>query len=237
MTVGDSSEWDGFIEGGGIASVLALTVEAWGQIVPPAQDEHEDDTSVKLYAAMVKKRDRQAHRFLIRYQDVEVDTNLATETGKKDIVFFPGHDGNYYFCLEAKRLNARVNGVMKSLADEYVKNGMQRFVDGKYSRYVHHAGMLGYVLDGDVARAMTNVLSNIRAQHAALGMDPPGDWSDSPHRPGDPHAKETGHRRGHTATRFQLQHVFVKTVPAPAKGGKKASPPARKPAGKKKKHR
>lgn len=214
MTIGDSTEWEDFILNGGVGAVLGLTLDAWGQLAPPAEGEREDDTSVRLYAAMVKKRDRQAHRFLIRYQDVEVDIDLAKETGRKDIVFFPAHDGDLYFCLEAKRLNARVNGVMKSLADEYVKEGMQRFVAGKYSRHVHHAGMLGYVLDGDVSRAMTNVLNNIRSHHVELGMDPPGDWSESPHRPGDPHAKETEHRRSHTTIRFQLQHLFVIAVAA-----------------------
>jgi hypothetical protein len=158
---------------------------------------------------MVKMQDRQAHRFLIRYQDVEVDTDLAKEAGKKDIVFFPGHDADFYFCLEAKRLNVRVSGVMRSLADEYVKEGMHRFVTGKYSRHVHHGGMLGYVLDGDVPRAMSNVLDNIRRHHAALGMDAPGEWIESPHRPGDLHAKQTDHRRSHTALPFQLQHLFV----------------------------
>lgn len=209
MTAGDSSEWDDFILHGGIASALALTLDAWAQIAAPAPDEHEDKTSVRLYAAMVKRRDRQAHPFLIRYQDVEVDIDLAKETGRKDIVFFPGHDGELYFCLEAKRLNARVKGVMKSLADEYVKEGMQRFVTGKYSRRVHHAGMLGYVLDGDVARAMANVLDNIRRQHTLLGMNEPVDWIESSHRQGDPLAKETSHRRSNTTVRFQLQHLFV----------------------------
>jgi hypothetical protein len=165
MTVGDSSEWDDFITNGGVGLVLTLTLEAWAEITAPAPDEHEDSTSFRLYAAMVKRRDRQSHRFLIRCQDVEVDIDLAKVTGKKDIVFFPGYDGDLYFCLESKRLNARVNGVMKSLADEYVKEGMQRFVTGKYSRLVHHAGMLGYVLDGDVTRAMANVLENIRRHH------------------------------------------------------------------------
>jgi hypothetical protein len=209
MTIGDSTEWDDFIFNGGVGLVLALTLDAWRQINAPGPDEHEDKTSVRLYAAMVKKRDRQAHRFLIRYQDVEVDADLAKETGRKDIVFFPGHDGDLYFCLEAKRLNARVKGVMKSLADEYVKEGMLRFITGKYSRRVHHAGMLGYVLDGDITRAMVNVLDNIRRQHVILGMNPPGDWSESPHRVGDARAKETAHRRSHTHTRFQLQHLFV----------------------------
>lgn len=233
MTAGDRSEWDGFITSGGIESALALTLDAWSHLTPPTEDELEERTSIRLYAAMVKNQDRQRHRFLIRYEDVEVDTDLALETGRKDIVFFPGHDGELYFCLEAKRLNARVDGVMKSLADEYVKNGMQRFVDGKYSRAVHHAGMLGYVLDGDVSRAMTNVLNNIRRRYVNLGMDEPGNWAESPHRKDDPHAKETGHRRGHTAVISRLQHLFVTAVSAPAKIPKKSSQPARKSAGSK----
>jgi hypothetical protein len=69
--------------------------------------------------------------------------------------------------------------------------------------------MLGYVLDGDVTRAMANVLENIRRHHVSLGMDPPGDWVESSHRKGDPHARETSHRRAHTPVRFQLQHLFV----------------------------
>ncbi len=209
MTIGDSSAWDDFITQGGVGTVMALVLDAWSLIEPPVPDELEEATSIRLYAAMVRKRDRQAHRFLIRYEDVEIDADLAKETGRKDIVFFPGHDGDLYFCLEAKRLNARVKGVMKSLADEYVKEGMQRFVDGKYGRHVHHGGMLGYVLDGDVARAMRNVLANIRVRHVVLGMDPPGDWTESPSRPGDAHAKESTHRRTHSVHRFMLHHEFV----------------------------
>ena len=209
MTAGDSSEWDGFIAGGGVNSVLALTLDAWGNITPPAQDEREEAVSVRLYAAMVKRQDRQRHRFLIRYEDVEVDIDLAKETGRKDIVFFPSHDGSYYYCLEAKRLNARVNGVMRALADEYVKEGMQRFVDGKYSRHVFHGGMIGYVLDGDVTRAMKNVLKNIQDNGSMLGMAAPATWADSSHRPADPHAKESAHRRAGESTPLSIQHLFV----------------------------
>ena len=210
MTIGDSSEWEDFIAQGGVATVMTLVLDAWVLIQPPAPDELEEATSIRLYAAMVKKRDRQAHRFLIRYEDVEIDAELSEETGRKDIVFFPGYDADLYFCLEAKRLNARVKGVMRSLADEYVKEGMQRFVDGKYGRHVHHGGMLGYVLDGDVPRAMKNVLANIQARHAALGMDPPGAWTESTARPDDAHARESAHRRAHTAIEFRLHHQFVK---------------------------
>ncbi|MBP3955338.1 hypothetical protein J8F10_08600 [Gemmata sp. G18] len=217
MTVGDSNEWDGFLEGGGVSAVLELTLEAWDQISPPVHDELEEAVSIRLYAAMLKKRDRQAHRFLIRYEDVEIDVDLAKETGRKDIVFFPGHDGSYYYCLEAKRLNARVDGVMKSLADQYIKEGMQRFVDGKYSRHVDHGGMIGYVLDGDVTRAMDNVLKNIKKHHLSLGLEAPGEWEACPYRPNDTRAKESRHTRADAMVLFRLQHLFVSAMPAPPK--------------------
>jgi hypothetical protein len=234
MTIGDSTDWDDFLEGGGVGSVLALALDAWAQIPPPTADEREEDTSIRLYAAMVKKRDRQAHRFLIRYEDVEIDTDLAKQTGRKDIVFFPSYDGDSYFCLEAKRLNARINGVMRSLADEYVKEGMQRFVAGKYSRRVHHGGMIGYVLDGDVPRAMSNVHANIQANHAALGMDAPGDWAESSHRLGDQNAKETMHHRVHAPIRFCLQHLFVAASTAVSAGLKSHAMPVPNVTGRKK---
>jgi hypothetical protein len=228
VTTGDSSEWDGFIESGGVATVLGLALDAWQHISLPAHDELEVAISIRLYTAMVKKQDRQLHRFLIRYEDVEVDTDLARETGRKDIVFFPGHDGNYYYCLEAKRLNARIDGVMKSLADEYVKEGMQRFVDGKYSRHVFHSGMIGYVLDGDVSRAMANVLNNIQKHHTALAMDVPGNWADCPHRPDDQHAKETEHQRRGATRRLHLQHLFVTAVSDGESGGQPTKGAVRK---------
>ena len=158
------------------------------------------------------------------------DDGRDVEYRRGDIVFFPGHDGDQYFCLESKRLNARVKGVMKSLADEYVKEGMQRFVDGKYGRHVHHGGMLGYVLDGDVPRAMRNVLANIRARHVALGMEAPGDWTESTARPGDASAKESTHRRDHTAAEFRLHHQFLSKAGSPVTD-KTASRPTTKRRG------
>lgn len=174
----------------------------------PGQDAQEDDISKRLYVALVSGKDRNNHAFLLRYQDVEIDEDLSKESGRKDIVFFPSlFDEPIYFCLEAKRLNALVTGQRKSLADEYVKEGMQRFVDGKYSRHVRHGGMLGYVLDGDIDRAIANVSNCIRLHRAGLRIDGPADLLRSRIRPDDPHARETRHRRPNEAIAFCLHHV------------------------------
>ena len=207
---GNSVQWDDLFEQDLIPAVLALVISAWDQMQKLGQDAREDDISVHLYRALLNGKDRNAHAFLIRYQDVEIHDDVSKESGRKDIVFFPSlFDEPIYFCLEAKRLNALVSGRRKSLADEYVKEGMQRFVDGKYSRHVRHGGMLGYVLDGDIVRAIANVSNCIRRHQAALRMDGPAGLHRSRIRPDDPRARETRHRRRNEAIAFCLHHLFV----------------------------
>jgi hypothetical protein len=207
MTLGDPQYWNDFFEQNLIPAVLAHVILTWDGMTKPGPADREAAISVRLYCALLNGKDRSKHAFLIRYEDVEVDLDLAKATGRKDIVVYPSTLEEVYFCLEAKRLNALVGGARKSLADEYVKEGMQRFVNGKYARAVRHAAMLGYVLDGDVGSAMANVLGNIRSNHLALAMEPPGDWQKSSFRPGDPRVKETWHRRG--AESVRLQHLFL----------------------------
>ena len=210
MTVGDPSYWDDFFQQNLIPSVLSHVIATWEQMPRPGPSDLEDAISVKLYSALVKSKDRNAHPFLIRFQDVEVDTDLAKETGRKDIVFFPSlQEEEIYLCLEAKRLSAVVSGVRRSLADEYVKEGMQRFVDGKYARFVRHGAMLAYVLDGDTDRAMQNVEKNIRNRLAVLRMDKNGGFVTSTIRPDDPRTKETNHRRAHEKPVFRIHHLFL----------------------------
>lgn len=210
MTVGNPSYWDDFFQQNLLPSVISHVIATWEQMPRPGPSDLEDAISVKLYSALIKAKDRNAHTFLIRYQDVEVDTDLAKETGRKDIVFFPSlQEQEIYLCLEAKRLNAVISGVRRSLADEYVKEGMQRFVDGKYARFVRHGAMLAYVLDGDTDRAMQNVENNIRKRIAELRMDKNGGFVASTIRPDDPRIKETSHFRAHEKAAFRIHHLFV----------------------------
>jgi hypothetical protein len=210
MTVGDTSYWDDFFQQNLIPAVLAYVIRTWEHMPKPGRSDLEDAISIKLYSALIKAKDRNAHAFLIRYQDVQVDTDLDRETGRKDIVFFPSlQDEEIYLCLEAKRLNAVVSGKRRSLADKYVKEGMQRFVDGKYARFVRHGAMLAYVLDGDSERAIQNVENNIRSRLSELRMDKNGSLVASTIRPDDRRTKETTHRRAHERAIFRIHHLFV----------------------------
>lgn len=209
MTVGDTSCWDDFFQQNLVPAVLAYIITAWEQMPKPGPSDLEDAISDKLYSALVKAKRRNDFPFLIRREDLEFDTDLAKETGRKDIVFFPSLQEQIYLCLEAKRLNAVISGVNRSLADEYIKEGMQRFVDGKYARYVRHGAMLAYVLDGNTNRAIQNIENNIRNRLPELRMDKNGGLVASTIRPDDCRTKETSHRRAHEKTVFHIHHLFV----------------------------
>lgn len=212
MIAGDPVFWDDFFKQRLIPAILAHVINTWDQMKKPAQTDLENEISLKLYSALLNSKDRQRPAFLIQYESVEVDTDLVAVIGRKDILFFPSipeQEEGVYFCLEAKRLNALVSGKWRSLAGEYVREGMQRFVDRKYSRFVRHGGMLGYVLDGKVARAVKNVEVNIRTHAGELGMDLPGGFVPSSIRPDDPSAKETHHHRDDETALFRIHHLFV----------------------------
>jgi hypothetical protein len=210
MTVGDPTDWDDFFQQNLIPAVLAHVVTTWEQMQKPGPSDLEDVISDKLFSALVNAKRRSDFPFLIRREDLEFDTDLAKETGRKDIVFFPSlQQEEIYLCLEAKRLNATKSGRRESLADKYVTEGMQRFVDGKYARCVRHGAMLAYVLDGKIDRAMKNVENNIRRRFTELRMDKSGGFTASTIRAGDPRTKETRHRRAHETDFFRIHHLFV----------------------------
>ena len=114
-----------------------------------------------------------------------------------------------YFCLEGKRLNVVNDSARRAYASEYVRYGMMRFITGQYSRTVGHGGMIGYVLDQDIARAISNVTANVRAQCPALRMDPPGDLLESELLRLDERVRETHHKREHDNRTFRIHHLFM----------------------------
>ena len=72
--------------------------------------------------------------------------------------------------MECKRLHVTTDSGFKHLADKYVEEGMQRFVDGKYATNLPCGGMLGYVMDNRLDDAFTKVQGEIEARRSSLKM-------------------------------------------------------------------
>jgi hypothetical protein len=189
--------------------ILSIVSAGWEQMPRPATDDKEDDITERLCRILRQNRTARDLPFQIHIQFVELEPAHGERLGRLDIAFIPLiNREDIYFCLECKRLNAVTEGVKRSYASEYVTFGMLRYVSGQYSKAVRHGGMIGYVLDGDVTRAIINVETNIQSQHAALCMSPPGAFMPSTVLD-DARARETYHNRSHEQPHvFRIHHLF-----------------------------
>lgn len=100
------------------------------------------------------------------------DPTFGTHLGRNDLRFYPPqhHGQSIFFTVECKRLHVRTASGFKHLVDEYVKEGLQRFVSGKYSSGLPCGGMVGYVMDNRIDDAFTHIQSEINARRTKLKM-------------------------------------------------------------------
>jgi len=213
MILGDPGDWAELLDDL-IPQILHVTIEAWESLPPIAMDEREDPITLKLCRAI--RQARNARKLPLQIHTQQLDLDPAGEeagVGRLDIVFnllVPSEE--IYFCLEGKRLNVLSNGISRAYAAEYIKYGVQRFVKGKYSKSVLHGAMIGYVLNGDLRRAMKNVENNLIAQSVPLCLLAPYSLVQSPLLPQDDRIRETRHQRHHDKTMFRLHHLFTAPV-------------------------
>jgi hypothetical protein len=207
--VGASTEWADLIDPI-VPDILDLVIATWEQMPVPAADEKEDEITVGLCRALRQNRTARNLMFQIQTQLVELEPASGEDLGRQDIVFIPlVPREDIYFCLESKRLNVLKEGKLRTYASEYVTRGMIRFVTGQYSKAVRHGGMIGYVLNGNVSQAITNVESSIQTHHAALCMTAPGALESSTVLKSDARARETRHQRTHETVLFRIHHLFM----------------------------
>lgn len=212
---GSSTEWADLIDSK-LPEILSLVIASWADMPSPASDETEDNITIVLCRKLMQNRTARGMMFQIRAQVVELEPMPGEDLGRLDIAFIPlVPREDIYFCLESKRLNVVKNGSLRPYASEYVRFGMMRFVTGQYSKMVRHGGMIGYVLDGRVPDAMSNVEANIAQRHQELRMNPPGAFRPSEVLTGDSSARETHHQRAHETGTFCIHHLFMAAALAP----------------------
>lgn len=208
--VGSPEDWGDLIDSF-VPDILELIVSAWKEMPPLAPDALEDPTTENLYRLLQQHRDTGGLPFQIHIQMAELDPAAGEDQGRMDIAFLPLIPReDIYFCLECKRLNAKSkDGKTQTLTSEYITHGMLRFVRGQYAKRVKHGGMLAYVLDSDVDRAIKNVQSLIKKRFDELLMEAPGELLSSSIRPTETGMRETRHSRQHSPEIFQMHHFFV----------------------------
>ena len=208
--VGSPADWAGLIESL-VPDILNLVISTWEEMPASSVHPREDPTTEEFSRWLRRSRDGNTLPFQVHVQMVELAPGAGEDQGRMDIVFVPLIPReDIYFCLECKRLNVVYDDGVRTYASEYLTHGMLRFIHGQYAAQVRNGGMLGYVLDGNVAHAIQNVSRLIEQRHEELQMQAPGEMDQSSILPHDPRLRETRHFRLFKAENFLIHHIFAK---------------------------
>ena len=152
----------------------------------------------------------------------------AYSTGSVDIAVLLNQDRNIYLAYECKRLNdMRKDGRRRSLAGDYVQEGLSRFVAEQYAEGLPLAGMLGYVLDGDLESAESKVRARIAELREEVGLvAEPRDAAPI----GESKRFFSRHRR-QSGAEIEVRHALFPVGPGPEAARQPAEPGRRRAGG------
>jgi len=152
--------------------VMNLVNDTWRTFSQRAVVSTEEPLTAIFRDALIKAYVAAGRGWFVTLEDPITDEAFGTELGRNDLRFYPPeHYGQtVYFAVECKRLHVQTQSGFKHLAAQYVTQGLQRFVDGKYGEGLPCGGMLGYVMDNRIDAAFNRVKDQIRARRNKLRM-------------------------------------------------------------------
>ena len=135
------------------------------------------------------------------------DPDKDTPEGYIDILVSCEFGSEVYFAIEAKRLRVRsISGKMDAGNDDYVNDGMMRFISGQYAPFMRTGAMLGYVYDRDINKARSGVAGYIKGRGKELKLISPKQFTRASILP-DKAIYETRHALQKRS--FIIYHIFL----------------------------
>jgi hypothetical protein len=192
--------------------VMRHVVDTWRAFSLHHSVRHETKITAVFRDALIKAYVAADRSWFIALEDPITDPDFGTELGRNDLRFYPqNHYGQtIFFTVECKRLRVPTKNGISHLADKYVVDGMQRFVDGKYSSELPCGGMVGYVMDNNVSDAFDAVQAAIKAKRKQLKIPPKGISNPSAVLPKYEWSADTHHKR--TCGAIKLHHALLGVV-------------------------
>lgn len=189
-----------------LPGLFDLIIESWKTFPQPSPACLEVPITRKFCAYLENNQNRSIHLFRIDW-DPNVLDDRGTQKGHIDIRVTRGYVASEYFSLECKRLNEiDKKGKFSSLAGKYVDEGVMRYVSEQYSGG-KNGGMIGYIMDGDIAKAVKCINDAIEKRKNNLSIEGKAELKKSSLRPKCQQTRETRHliRNGC----FIVHHIFL----------------------------
>ena len=192
-----------------IPIILISILHAGDNLRKKTANDLEDWISRRFYWRLIRIYPFRDGPLDIRLQPeiVSVDSDENAPAGKIDFVVSCGLGAEIYFAIEAKRLRVRsISGKMDAGNDDYVNDGMMRFVSGQYAPFMNAGAMLGYVYDRDITKARSGLEGYIKSREKELKLTSPKQLTRASILP-DRAIYETRH--GLTKRSFLIYHIFL----------------------------
>lgn len=178
MLVGDAAAWairfTTFDE-----RFLERIIEVWPACIAVLPGQPEEDAMTINLAHHLGKDPvvrRLCHWVEYQYEPFGLAPDGSRYSkGRIDLAVLFDRERERYLAYECKRLNVVNAGSRSSLATAYVTQGMMRFITEQYAEELPLGCMLGYVMDGDLAFALSRVETAIRAHSPLTLQDGPDD--------------------------------------------------------------
>jgi hypothetical protein len=153
--------------------VMALLLEVWDGFSRHPDVQWETRITALFRDALKAAYVAAGRAWFIELEAPITDPTFGTQLGRNDLrIYPPNHRGQtVFFVVECKRLHVTWPSGFRHLADQYVEEGVQRFVDGQYAGNLPCGGMLGYVMDNQLDDALANVRTEIEARRAELKIE------------------------------------------------------------------
>jgi len=172
---GNAEGWKDLLPDEFIPDILELVITSWDTFNKP----HRLELEVTISEEFVKKlRDDKNRRFDLPFHiwpEINTLDTQAEDKGRMDILFayLGTPEEEIHFAFECKRLRIPYPppGRLVTNNSDYVsEQGMMCFINGKYSRSVTNGGMIAYVMDGKIEKAILSVGKLIEKKTSMLEL-------------------------------------------------------------------
>ena len=213
MAVGDTTAWAERFRSFD-TQFLERVMAVWPRcltVLPPRPDE---DTITANLVDLLQRDPDIRHRFHwieFQYEPFgHAPGGTAYSRGRVDLAVILSQDRDVYLAYECKRLNVVREDGRRSLAREYVMDGLFRFITRQYAENLPVGCMLGYVVDGDLKSAASSVRAKIVecGQDIALILEPRDDVAI-----GEATRFYSRHRRGANGGEIEVRHALLPCRP------------------------
>jgi hypothetical protein len=204
-----------------VQAVLDITVEAYQRMreqVKVRPDWEEDHFTINLGKIIQSIGFHHELNLMVQVRGRTHTTSMyqgttsAKEAKEIDIRLW-GRWENYddvYFAWECKRIGeGRINPSHKNLISQYIDEGMMRFIEEEYGKEVDTAGMLGYVMSGDVSRIVRGINRSMRRAKVVGRLSDKDNLRLATPIAALPCVYESRHVRTQSHSGIRLHHLFL----------------------------